>query len=59
MQSSNIRHPLDLKADSVYAAMETGNPGKAREVLKEMEEMDEEAAYKLRGEVTRDYGIVL
>lgn len=59
MQQTNVRHPDDIKYDGILAALETGNIGTARVKLKEIEETDSDFAYRIRSEVTRDYGVVL
>lgn len=56
---TNVRHPDDIKYDSILAAMETGNFGVARAKLKEIEETDSDFAYRIRSEITRDYGVSL
>ena len=45
---SNQRSPIDCIRDKIYAALETGNSGRAREVLKELEEADADAAASTR-----------
>lgn len=40
----------------VFAAMETGNEGVARTVIRELREYDLEASNKLRADVVRAYG---
>lgn len=59
MSLTNVRHPDDIKYDGILAAMETGNFGDARVKLKEIEETDSDFAYRIRSEVSRDYGVVL
>lgn len=59
MALTNVRHPDDIKYDRILAAMETGNFGLARQILKEIEETDSDFAYRIRSEVSRDYGVVL
>lgn len=59
MALTNVRHPDDIKYDAILAALETGNIGAARVKLQEIEETDSDFAYRIRSEVTRDYGVVL
>lgn len=49
----------DLISDKVVAAMETGNPNRAREVLAEFTESFRAACSRIRREVQNDYGIRL
>lgn len=56
---SNQRSPIDCIRDKIYAALETGNAGRAREVLKELEEVDADAAASTRADAVREYGVVL
>lgn len=46
-------------SDKVYAAMETGNTGAARQVLAEHADTFTDAVSALRSEVQREYGIRL
>lgn len=57
-------NPIDMDdvnetQDAVYAAMETGNTGRARTILHELQAIDPEAAQSLRGAVIADYGVAL
>jgi len=47
----------DRLSDMVTAAMETGNPGKAREILAEHKETFSNEVASIRAEVLRDYGV--
>lgn len=58
MQNS-FQSDKDLIANKVQAAMETGNPNRAREVLAEYSGTFRQACLALRQEVQKDYGIRL
>lgn len=49
----------DVFRDKVYAAMETGNAGRARLLLGEYEDMHPEKAQALRADVLAGYGTAL
>lgn len=60
---NTARTPLEVLTQScrrrVMAGMETGNPSAARIAVKELEEVDEEAAKSLRLDVVAAYGVHL
>ena len=58
MQNS-FQSDKDLIANKVQAAMETGNPSRAREVLAEYSDTFPQECLALRQEVQKDYGIRL
>lgn len=49
----------DVFRDKVYAAMETGNAGRARTLLEEYAELYPEKAQALRADVLAGYGTAL
>lgn len=49
----------DVFRDKVYAAMETGNAGRARTLLEEYEELHPDKARTLRADVLAGYGTAL
>jgi hypothetical protein len=49
----------DKLRDLVYAAMETGNPSRARTFLTEYTEQHPKAGERLRLDVIEDYGVAL
>lgn len=49
----------DRISDAVYAAMQTGNHGRARTILTEYSAVDKVAAERLHASVIGDYGVVL
>jgi hypothetical protein len=53
------RTPADALSDAVYAAMETGNAGMAREALAACPEELDGRAKTLRLEVQKKYGVRL
>lgn len=53
------RSDKDLLSDKVYAAMETGNHGGAREVLANHVATFPEAVASIQRDVLQDYGVKL
>ena len=51
--------PEDFFADKVYAAMETGNTGRARCMMIELRETHPELYATLRAGVIKEYGVSL
>lgn len=56
---SNIQTDLDKLQDSLWAAIETGNTGRARQVLGHIQAEDPALASDLYTQAINDYGIVL
>lgn len=56
---STKRTEHDEIRDRVYAAMETGNTGQARTLLREYKELHKQSAERLHADVLADYGVVL
>lgn len=59
MQFKSFKSDKDILSDKVVAAMETGNPSRAREVLAEHREAFPAECNQIRREVQADYGIRL
>lgn len=59
MQFDNVRTDAAIISDKVTAAMETGNPARAREVLAEYSEWFPTIVENLRREVLQQYGVAL
>jgi hypothetical protein len=49
----------DKVRDLVYAAMETGNPSRARVILTEYIDQHQKAGERLRLDIIEDYGVAL
>lgn len=53
------RGEAERVSDAVYAAMQTGNHGRARTILTEYSAVNKVAAERLHASVIGDYGVVL
>lgn len=57
MQFSNPQTDADRLSDSIVSAMETGNAGRAREIVAEHLDTFPDEIAAIRVEVLKDYGI--
>lgn len=55
----NVQSDTDKLKDRVFAAMETGNQGQARTLLREFKELAPDEAAALHADVIAEYGVAL